>query len=50
MRDYEACPVCRRLVSMSLVDRIVYPHQTPLRDVCPMGGRELPESIWRKAA
>lgn len=46
----DACPVCLRQIAVSLVDRIVYPHQTRTLDVCPMGGRVLPESIWRKAA
>lgn len=41
--------MCRRAVAVTL-DRIVYPHQTPIREVCPMGGKHLPVSIWRKAA
>ena len=43
--DTDVCPVCRRGVLVTWVNRFVYPHETPTKDRCPMSGHPLPIQV-----
>jgi hypothetical protein len=46
----EQCPVCRRAVSLTTANRIVWRHEDKLGNRCPMSFKQLPVSLWRAAA